>query len=144
MIGTLAGRRRAPPRRRSDRPRARREIEPGKPKPGVSGKSVGPGRYQADFVDRHRGTQVDLDPGGGVGTGINRRVIAVCRARLGPELVLGSLPSCCRIALIWSSSSATAGLVSASIRRASDRDRAATDSRRCSSAVRRSVCRGVS
>ena len=104
-------RRRARPGRRSDHPRRSTWNRAGKPKPGVSGKVGGPGRDQPDLVDRDRRAQVDLDPGGGVGLGMDRRVVAVGRAVSAADAGRGDPVNCRRSALIWSSSSATAGLV---------------------------------
>ena len=39
-----------------------------------------PGRDQPDFLDRHRAAQVDLDPGRGLRSGMDRRVVSVARA----------------------------------------------------------------
>ena len=63
---------------------SRREAEAGR-----IGKVDGPGREQAGFRRSARGTQVDLDPGGGVGLGINRRVVAVRPAVSGREWFSG-------------------------------------------------------
>ena len=141
VVGAVADRRCARLGRRSDRPEARREIETGKPKPGVSGKSVGRAgisRISSIGTTEPRSTWTQRWRR----AGINRRVVAVGRALVCWNRLRACPGTRCRdrLDLVVELGDRRAGRAP-SIRRAVDCNRA--DSRLAPllrATVRRSVC----